>query len=298
MSQQCMNNRNSREWRRAAFALSVLLVLALPLAVSAQAADQELDQLEGVGIEEHSGEPIPLDLQFKDSEDRTVTLQDYFDGQRPVVLTLNYYKCPMLCGLMLNGLVDAYSELNWTTGQEFETVTVSINPLEKPILAKQNKQGYLKKLGKPEAARGWHFLTGNQAEITALADAIGFQYKLDPDTKEFLHQAAIFVITPDGRISRYLYGVMYPVKDLKLALSEAADGRIGTTSERIFLACFTYDPASGSYVIQALTIMRIAGILTVIILVLVLGGFWIRDARRRAKRAGQPDNDKPSEEST
>lgn len=246
-----------------------------------QAADQPVRELEGVGITEHLGEPIPLVLPFNDAEGNRVHLGDYFDGERPVILTLNYFKCPMLCGLMLSGLADGLSELNWTPGKEFEVVTVSINPLEKPVLARQNKQGYVKLVGKPGIAKGWHFLTGDQDEITALADAVGFHYVLNPDTGEFLHQAAIFAITPEGRISDYLYGVEYTATDLKLALSNAAKGRIGNTVERIFLTCYSYDPASGSYVLQALGIMRLAGILTVLVLAIALGGFWLRERARR-----------------
>ena len=290
-----MHNTDMRHTRSAAVRLTrllpaLLLLLLLPVWAWGQAADQAVEQLEGVGIDEHPGEAIPLVLPFRDSERNAVHLGDYFDGERPVILTLNYFKCPMLCGLMLNGLVDSLSTLNWTPGREFEVVTVSINPLETPTLAKQNKQAYIKSLGKPEAARGWHFLTGNQNEITALADAVGFRYRLDPLTEEFLHQAAIFVITPDGRISRYLYGVMYPTNDVKLALAEAADGKIGSTTERIFLACFTYDPATGSYVPQALGIMRVAGLITVIVMALALGGFWMRDARRRSRNGRPPEN--------
>lgn len=295
-----MTRRNKNRTTPVAQLNRLLLLLAMamiqvPVPAWGQAADQPVEQLEGVGIEEHSGELIPLDLAFTDSNGKAVNLQDYFDGKRPVVLTLNYFKCPMLCGLMLNGLADSLSMLNWTPGQEFEVVTVSINPLEKPPLAKQNKQNYIKELGKPEAARGWHFLTGDQAEITALADAVGFKYVLDPVTQQFLHQAAIFVITPDGRVSRYLYGVMYPVNDIKMSLSEAADGRIGSTTERIFMACFAYDPASGTYIPQALGIMRVAGVFTVIFLAFLLGGFWLRDARRRARDSAQADNDTASE---
>jgi len=274
------------------------IVMLMPGVAWGQAADQEVDELEGVGIDEFLGEPIPLVLPFNDEHGKRVQLGDYFDGERPVILTLNYFKCPMLCGLMLSGLTDTLSMLNWTPGDEFEIVTVSINPLEKPTLALQNKQGYMKELGKPEAGIGWHFLTGNQDEITALADAVGFRYILDPVSKEFLHQAAIFVITPDGRISRYLYGVQYPVNDVKLALSEAAQGKMGSTTERIFLACFTYDPASGSYTIQALAVMRIAGVVTLIILGFVLGGFWIREAARRAREKGKNGNDTAVEGTT
>jgi protein SCO1/2 len=280
-------------WRWAGSLAAVLLLALAAQPAWGQQADKPVPELEGVGVTEHLGEPIPLVLPFNDSNGNRVHLGDYFDGQRPVILTLNYFKCPMLCGLMLSGLSDGLAELNWTPGTEFEVVTVSINPLEKPPLAKENKQGYVKLVGKPGVASGWHFLTGNQDEITALADAVGFEYVLDPDSGQFLHQAAIFVITPEGRISRYLYGVQYSATDLKLALSEAADGKIGNTVERVFLTCYSYDPASGGYVLQALGLMRLGGILTVVVLVIVLGGFWLRERARRQGGAG----DSMSEES-
>lgn len=259
-----------------------------------QAADQPIKQLEGVGITEHLGQPIPLVLPFNDSQGNRVHIGDYFDGKRPVILTLNYFKCPMLCGLMLNGLADGLSELNWTPGKEFEVVTVSINPLEKPPLAAQNKQGYVKLVGKPGVAKGWHFLTGDQDEITALADAVGFHYAIDPQSGQFLHQAAIFVITPEGRISDYLYGVEYTPKDLKLGLSNAAHGKIGSTVERIFLTCYAYDPSSGGYVLQAMGIMRLGGIMTLIILGFALGGYWLKE---RLRHGGAAVEDKPAKES-
>jgi len=281
-------------WRTTGGLLAVALLLLVAPQAWGQQADKPIPELEGVGITEHLGDPIPLVLPFNDANGNRIHLGDYFDGKRPVILTLNYYKCPMLCGLMLNGLADGLSELNWTPGTEFEVVTVSINPLEKPPLAKENKQGYVKLVGKPGVASGWHFLTGDQDEITALADSVGFHYVIDPDTGQFLHQAAIFVITPDGRISRYLYGVQYSATDLKLALSEAADGKIGNTVERVFLTCYSYDPAKGGFVLQAMGLMRLGGILTVIILFFVLGGFWLRE---RVRRRGADTTETTAEES-
>jgi protein SCO1/2 len=259
----------------------VLAHLALP--VHAQLADQVPAVLEEVGVEEHLDAKLPLDLEFRDENGTVVRLGDYFDGERPVILTLNYYKCPMLCGLQLNGVVDGLMELDWTPGQEFEMVTVSINPLETPALATDKKQNYLKKYGRPSAASGWHFLTGREPEIRQLASTLGFGYTYDKETGEYAHAAAIFFSTPDGRVARYLYGIEYPPKRLRLALLEASAGEIGSTLDQIILYCYHYDPSSRRYSPVAMNIMRLGGSATAVVLGLTLGGFWLREFRRRKK---------------
>jgi len=258
-------------------------ILAAAFPVSAQLADQVPSQLEEVGVEEHLDAKIPLNLEFRDEYGAVVTLADYFDGTKPVILTLNYYKCPMLCGLQLNGLLDGLMDLDWTPGQEFEIVTVSINPLETPALAAEKKQNYIKRYERPSAAKGWHFLTGREPEIRQLASTLGFGYTYDRETGEYAHAAAIFVGTPDGRIARYLYGIEYPEKRLRLALLEASAGEIGTTIDQIILYCFHYDPESRRYSPVAMNIMRVGGTATALILGLSLGGYWLREARRRKK---------------
>jgi protein SCO1/2 len=250
----------------------------------AQLANQVPPQLEEVGIEEHLDAKLPLDLEFRDESGKVVTLGDYFDGVKPVILTLNYYKCPMLCGLQLNGLLDGLMELDWTPGQEFELVTVSINPLETPALAAEKKQNYLRRYGRPSAASGWHFLTGREPEIRQLASTLGFGYTLDRETGEYAHAAAIFVSTPEGRVARYLYGIEYPPKRLRLALLEASEGEIGSTLDQLILYCFHYDPSSRRYSPVAMNIMRLGAGATAVVLGLTLGGFWVRDLRRRKQR--------------
>jgi protein SCO1/2 len=260
------------------------LVAAAFLAASpvfAQLADQVPPQLEEVGVEEHLDAKLPLDLQFRDEIGAVVTLGDYFDGTKPVILTLNYYKCPMLCGLQLNGLLDGLRDLDWTPGQEFELVTVSINPLETPALANEKKQNYMKRYERPSAAKGWHFLTGREPEIRQLASTLGFGYTLDRDTGEYAHAAVAFVATPDGRVARYLYGIEYPERRLRLALLEASAGEIGSTLDQIILYCFHYDPTSRRYSPVAMNIMRVGATATALIVGLTLGGFWLREARRK-----------------
>ncbi len=266
----------------AAFLLDWSWAAPLPLSESGKLADETVDEMEGVGVTEHLNEKIPLDLPFVDENGRTVKLADYVNGSKPVILTLNYYSSPMLCTLQLNGLVDALKNLNLIPGRDFEMVTISINPRETPNLARLKKNEYVKSY-RPEAARGWHFLVGKQPEIDAISTATGFEYKYDEKSKEYIHVAATMILTPDGKISRYLYGVFFEPKDpqtLRLSLLEAAEGKIGTKLDQVLLFCYHYDPKAGSYSLAAFNLMRIAGILTVIILLSVLVPLWIRDYRK------------------
>jgi protein SCO1/2 len=272
-----------------------IAVLAAALAAaagvaSAQLADQAVPALEKVGVEEHLDANLPLELEFVDEDGRTVRLGDYFDGARPVILTLNYYRCPMLCGLQLNGVVAGMEEMDWTPGVEFEMVTVSIDPLETPELAKSKKENYLKRYQRPAAARGWHFLTGRQDNIERLAETVGFGYTYDVSSGQYAHAAAIFVITPDGRVARYLYGIDYPPKSLKLALMEASQGEIGSPLDQLIMYCFHYDPSSRRYAPVAMNIMRVGGGATALVLGLTLGTWWLRESRRRrrAQRESTP----------
>lgn len=267
--------------------LSVSAILGIFLAwvgaAGAQLADQVPAALEEVGVTEHLDAKLPLGLEFRDENGRQVTLGEYFDGDRPVILTLNYYKCPMLCGLMLNGVVDGLEAMDWSPGEEFEIVTVSINPLETPELATAKKQNYLKRLNRPSVADGWHFLTGRELEIRRLAETVGFGYSYDPETQEYAHAAAIMVCTPDGRVARYLYGIEYPARRLKFALLEAAEGTIGSTLDQLILYCYHYDPTNRRYSPVAMNIMRVGGGATALILGMALGLFWVREWRRRKK---------------
>lgn len=263
----------------------VLAVLCLgPGGARAQLAEQVPQALEEVGVTEHLDAKLPMDLEFRDENGNTIKLGDFFDGERPVILTLNYYRCPMLCGLMLNGMVDGLEEMQWTPGQEFEIVTVSINPLETPALAREKKQNYLRRYGRPSAATGWHFLTGRELEINRLAETVGFSFTYDPVQQEYAHAAVIFVCTPDGRVARYLYGIEYPAKRLKLALLEASEGKIGSTLDQIILYCYHYDPSNRRYSPVAMNIMRVGGGLTASILAVALGLFWFAEWRKRKKR--------------
>lgn len=270
--------------------LRVWLAGCLVAAVSGRAFGQRNDgvpkETEGVGVTEHPGAVLPLGLMFRDENGRDVRLKDYFTGGRPVILTLNYYRCPMLCTLQLNGLIDALRRMEWTPGREFEIVTVSIDPLETPPLARLKKQNYMKEYGRPEAAKGWHFLTGREESIQELARTVGFEYRYDRETDQYVHAAALFVCTPEGRVSRYLYGILYDPTTLRLSLVEAAEGRARSTVDRILLYCFHYDSAKGKYAPAAMNIMRAGGVATVIILGGVLLAYWRREAARRPASSG------------
>jgi len=238
-------------------------------------------QLERVGVEEKLDAALPLSLLFKDEEGRDVTLGSYFRPGHPVVLTLNYYRCPMLCTLVLNGLVEGMKGLAWTPGDEFTVVTVSIDPRETSALARAKKLSYLEDFGRPSAEAGWHFLTGSQASIDALTNAVGFSYEYDKETDQYGHAAVIMLATPEGRVGRYLYGVVFEPSTLKLGLLEASKGKIGSTWERFILYCFHYDANQGRYALAARSIMRVGGALAVLVLGFAVGGFWLRERKLR-----------------
>ncbi len=222
--------------------------------------------LEGVGIDQRLNEQVPLDLTFKDETGRTVKLGDYFHADRPVILNLVYFECPMLCTEVLNGLTSALKVMKFQPGKEFEVVTVSIDPREGPALAATKKASYLKRLGHPEAAAGWHFLSGEQAQISALADAVGFRYRYDKKLDQFAHAAGIMLLTPEGKVAQYYYGVEYSAKDMRLGIVEASKNHIGSLADQVLLYCYHYDPRTGRYGATVTNIVRLAGLTTVIVL--------------------------------
>lgn len=245
-------------------------------------------ELEGIGITEKLKAPVPLALEFKDENGNTVKLDQYFQSHKPVILTLVYYRCPMLCGLVLNGLLESMQEISLSPGKDFEIVTVSIDPLETPKLAKIKKQNYIKEFGHPEAAQGWHFLSGKEKNIKTLADSVGFGYKWIERRKEFAHAAAIMIITPDGRVSRYLGGIEYDPQTLRLSLVEASEGKIGSTYDQFILTCFHYDAAEGKYSVAAMGIMRLGGGLVALSLGVMLFVFWSREIKNRKLQTVKP----------
>lgn len=233
--------------------------------------------LKTIGIEQKLNEQVPLDAVFKDENGKEVRLGEYF-GKRPVILALVYYECPMLCNEVLNGLTGTLKSLAFDTGKEFDVVAISFDAREndKPELAKNKKESYMKRYGRPGTENGWHFLTGTQSEIDKVTKAVGFNYKWDEQSNQFAHAGGIMVTTPEGKLSRYLYGIDYAPKDVKFAVMESAQNKIGSSAERLMLYCFHYDPSTGKYGLSILRVMRLGGIATLIGLGAMLFVFWRR----------------------
>ena len=246
--------------------------------------------LQEIGFDQRLGETVPLDRPFVDEAGRRVRLSNYF-GRKPVVLSLVYYECPMLCTISLNGLAGALEVLSFVPGQEFEVVTVSFDPTESPVLAAAKKKAYLARYKRPGAHAGWHFLTGPKGSVDALTRAVGFRYVWDEATKQFAHPAGLVVLTPEGRTSHYLFGVEYSPKDLRLALVDAAGGRIGSPVDQLLLYCYQYDPQAGRYSAAILNLVRAAGAVTL----LALGGFILAASRKRRPRPASPEPAPPGD---
>jgi protein SCO1/2 len=276
--------------RRAAAAVGLLLLAACspPLAVFGQYAQPPVgpvptgnstEVLKKVDIEQRLNNQIPLDLKFRDESGREVRLGEYFAKGRPVALTLVYYECPMLCNQVLNGAVGAFQALSFTAGEEFEVVTVSFDPREGPELAARKKETYLRRYRREGAERGWHFLTGDKASIDALAESVGFRYAWDEQSQQFAHASAVMVATPQGRLSHYFYGIDYAPRDLKLALVEASEGKVGSPVDALLLYCYHYDPVSGRFapvmgVLRAACVLTVAGVVALLL-------YLRRKSRRR-----------------
>jgi len=240
-------------------------------------------QLRGVGIDQRLNNPVPLDLKFRDETGQTVILGSYF-GKKPVILSLVYYSCPMLCTMAENGLLNALRDVKFNIGEQYQVVTVSIDPTETPEMAMGKKAVYTGLYGRPGAKRGWHFLVGDEPSIRTLAQAVGFHYNYIPETKQFAHATGIIVLTPQGRVSRYFYGILYLPRDIRLALVEASQEKIGNPVDAILLYCCEYDPAAGKYSLVVSRILRIAGVITLLsmgtlIFALSRGGRSIQDSK-------------------
>ncbi len=262
----------------------ILLAAAL-LPVGALQADTSLQgPLKEVGFDQRLGERVPADAAFRDEAGNVVHLADYL-GKRPVVLTLVYYECPMLCTLTLNGLTSALKVVDLLPGSDYEVVAVSINPAERPALAAAKKALLLDRLGRPEASGSWHLLTGDEAEIRRLAAAVGFRYVYDEQTKQFAHAAGAIVLTPDGTISKYFYGSDFSPRDLRFGMVDSAAGRIGTAVDQLLLYCYHYDPQTGRYSAAVLNLVRLGGIVTILVLGLFLVGSWRHERALREARS-------------
>ena len=274
---------------RRVFAL-LACVLAMPVASSAQmvsapqvtyrANDPRPDVLRDIGLDQRLNEQVPLDTTFRDETGGAVKLGDYF-GRRPVILALVYYQCPMLCGEVLNGLTSALIALKFSAGKEFEVVTVSIDPSDSPQTASAKKEFYVRRYRREGAGVGWHFLTGDQPSIDALTKAVGFRYKYDEPSKQFMHASGVMLLTPEGRLSRYFYGIEYAPRDLQLGLVEASHNRIGGLVEQVLLFCYHYDPRSAKYTPMVLSMVRAGGIATVLVLGTFIGVMLRKESQRK-----------------
>jgi protein SCO1/2 len=248
-------------------------MLALLLVLLLQNPDSILTQ---IGFDQKLGARIDADISFRDESGQTVKLADYL-GSKPVILTPVYYECPMLCSMLLNGLTKALRVMPFMPGKEFEVITFSIDPNEQYQLAAEKKQHYVRDYGKPRAAAGWHFLTGSAESIHTLTDQIGFRYKYDTYTKQWAHTSGIVVLTPDGTISQYFYGIEYDPAELKLSVIRASNRAIGSLVDHILLYCFQYNATTGKYSIAIMRVLRLAAIATVLLIV----SFWFIESRRK-----------------
>ncbi|MGH8543583.1 MAG: SCO family protein [Gammaproteobacteria bacterium] len=266
----------------------VLLVLVYSLfyVVSVQAnGTRPGDVLQKAGLDQKLNGQIALDLAFRDENGRAVKLGEYF-GNKPVILMFMYYECPNLCPLVLDGVIRSLKALSFNIGDQFNVLTVSIDPEEGPALAMAKKRESIRRYGRPGAEDGWHFLTGEEASIKQLTEAVGFRYAYDPETDQYAHASGIIILTPQGRISRYLYGIEYPPRDVRLGLVEASAGKIGSPVDQLLLLCYQYDPTTGKYNLVITNVLRLAGVATA----LGLGSYVLIMVRR--ERAGRAKTDK------
>ena len=287
-SHQSMTCNRRRAWRyvgSAAMLALVAVLWCLPQETAAQPTGEMPKELEGAGVDEKLGDILPTDIVFLDEAGNQVELGSYFDGRRPVLLNLVYHDCPMLCGLVVQGLTKALAQMEWVPGEEFDVLTVSFNAAEGPDMASAAKKHAIHMLGNPQAAAGWHFLTGSQPSIDRLTDAVGFRYRWIEDQQDFAHPSVLMFVSGERMLARYIYGIEYDPKDVRTALVEASNGTIGSTIDQLILYCFQYDSDKNSYVPHALNLMKMGGLLTVVALGGMLVVFWRRESRRSDEAA-------------
>lgn len=262
------------------FVLVLFASLSAVRDAAAQVSGQMLEEVQNVGVDEKLGSTVPAEIVLRDESGTPVRLGSFFDEERPVLLNFVYHNCPMLCDLVLDGVIEAVSRMAWTPGNQFDILTVSFNPAEGPELAAAAKQRAINRLGKVQAGQGWHFLTGDREAIHALTDAVGFRYEWVEAQQEFAHPSVITFLSGTGTVSRYLYGVRYDPRDMRTALVEASNGKVGSAMDQVLLYCFQYDPARNAYVLHAMNLMKIGGLLTVVILGSILVTYWRRESLR------------------
>jgi protein SCO1/2 len=243
---------------------SQIILILVCVAIANQTLAQSLteNQLSKISFDQRLDSQISFDLPFRDENGKSVGLRDYFGG-KPVVLVLGYYGCPMLCTLVFNGMVESMNDMKWSIGDQFNVVQVSIDPNETPELATTKKETYLKRYGRAGAGAGWHFLTGNEPNIRKLADEVGFHYAYDPSVKQYAHPSGLVILTPDGRVAKYLFGVKFAPVELYTALQGASERKVGSPIERLVLLCFHYSPIKGKYGALIMSVVRVLGAATI-----------------------------------
>lgn len=246
------------------FALIGWLAVLLVAPATALAQGGKTNPSDNVGFEQRMGSQVPLDATFVDEQGAEVRLGQFFTAGQPVILVMNYYECPMLCSFVREGVLAALQQVTLTAGRDFQVVNISIDPLETPMLAANVKALTMQRYARPGAESGWHFLTGSEEQIRRVADAIGFKYFYDETIDQYAHAAGMVVLTPEGKTARYFFGIEFNVSDVRLGIVEASAGKVGNPIDQFLLLCYQYDPASGSYTPAIMTILRIAGALTVI----------------------------------
>jgi protein SCO1/2 len=247
------------------------------------AASEVPDQIKNVGIKEQLGKKIDLNLAFVDENGQSVTLSRYLSVGRPLIISPVYYSCPGLCNFHLNGLVDGLKGLDWSVGQKFDVVAISFDSKETPDLAKDKKANYMKSYGRPGTESGFHFLTATEDVIQNFTSSVGFEFKWNDQSKEWSHASAAIIISPDGTISRYLPGIVFEPKNIKLAVNEASEGKVGSLMDSLILYCFQYNPHKSEYTLAAVQIMKLGAVLMIIVLAIWLIPFWIRSIRSKSK---------------
>ena len=257
------------------------LLLLFPGTPPATAQYTRPEIFRDIGIEQRLDAQAPLDLPFRDETGQPVMLRQYF-GKRPVLLVLAYFNCPMLCPMVLNGMVKSLGDVHLTPGKDFEIVVLDFNPSESPQLAAAKKAQYVAQYGRPETAAGWHFLTGEDPSILPVAKAVGFHYVYDPSSKQYAHATAIMILTPQGKVSRYFFGVQYLARDVRLGLVEASGNKIGSRADQVLLYCLHYDPSTGRYGVLIMRLIRIAGTITALAIGMMLLLFFRRERQTRS----------------
>jgi len=277
---------SSKHPHQRAAAFETALICLLVVSMRARAQDQPtLKPVEDIKILQRLNNQVPLDLAFRDENGRRVTLREYVVG-KPVILVLAYYRCPRLCSLVLNKLTESLRQIDYDAGSQFTVLAVSFDPREQPELAAAKKQSYVTAYGRPGTEAGWHFLTGEEEPISQLADAVGFRFLYDPKQDQFAHASGIMVLTPEGKVARYFYGLEYPSRDLRFGLEDASSGRTGSpVTQPLRLLCYAYDPVTGQYRLLTMRLVQAGGLVTVLVLGTTMLVFWRRERRRQRATA-------------